>query len=91
MAQWLQRLTHVETVLAPEKSSPGLTNFMVEGGGMRKANDDRAFFLCGETVGALLLPSEPASPGEEGLNPGSGELNLLALSKRAQTVTSVAF
>lgn len=49
------------------------------------------FSLCGETAGALLLPSELASPGEQGLDPGSGELNLLALSKRAQTVTSVAF
>lgn len=40
MAQRLQGLMHVETVVALEKSSPGLTNFMVEGGEMRKANDD---------------------------------------------------
>lgn len=40
MAQRLQRLMHVETVVALKKSSPGLTNFMAEGGGMRKANDD---------------------------------------------------
>lgn len=39
MAQRLQRLIHVETVVALEKSNPGLTNFTVEGGGMRKAND----------------------------------------------------
>ncbi len=56
MAQRLRRLMHVESVVALEKSSPGLTNFMAEGGGMRKANDDTFFFLFGETAGALLLP-----------------------------------
>lgn len=48
---------HEERVVALEKSSPGLTNFMAEGGGMRKANDDtKLFSLFGETAGALLLP-----------------------------------
>lgn len=30
----------VEMVVALEKSSPGLTNFMAEGGGMKRAKDD---------------------------------------------------
>jgi len=80
-------------VVALEKSNPGLTNFKAEGGGMRRAKDDIQHFSSVEKWQEslpLLLPSEPVSSGEQGLDPGSGELNLLALSKRAQTVTSVA-
>lgn len=40
----------------PGKEQPGPDQ--LHGRGMRKANDDRAFFLCGETVGAL--PSQRA-------------------------------
>ncbi len=90
MAQRLRRLMHVERVVALEKSSPGLTNFMAEGGGMRKANDDTFFSSLEKRLEPCYFP-KPTSPGEQGLDPGSGELNLLALSKRAETVTSVAF